>query len=278
MKSRNKIISDAIFKLYQLDISNYDDTFLHTSTTKRMIETNSKSIEEYLKLFETESTEIGLFVEALQVNYSEFFRNTLTFSILESIIIPELVQKHTDKSEIRIWSAACASGQEVYSVSMILNEYLTEKQTEFRIFSTDIALNQVEAAKNGKYNISALGNVSLRRLNRWFEKQDGNYGVKNILKEKIEFSTFDLLNKQYNCPPTSIFGGFDLIFCSNVLFYYKPEIRKKIIDKLGKSLSTQGYLITSETERDILCQQKFHEVYPQSGIFKKVNQLKNQLL
>jgi len=278
MKSRNKIISDAIFKLYQLDISNYDDTFLHTSTTKRMIETNSKSIEEYLKLFETESTEIGLFVEALQVNYSEFFRNTLTFSILESIIIPELVQKHTDKSEIRIWSAACASGQEVYSVSMILNEYLTEKQTEFRIFSTDIALNQVEAAKNGKYNISALGNVSLRRLNRWFEKQDGNYGVKNILKEKIEFSTFDLLNKQYNCPPTSIFGGFDLIFCSNVLFYYKPEIRKKIIDKLGKSLSTQGYLITSETERDILCQQIFHEVYPQSGIFKKVNQLKNQLL
>jgi len=77
-----------------------------------------------------------------------------------------------------------------------------------------------------------------------------------------------LLNEKYSCPPTSIFGDFDLIVCANILFYYTPEIQKKIIKKTKNCLSDTGYLITGETERDLFIQSGFHEVYPQSAIFK----------
>ncbi len=108
----------------------------------------------------------------------------------------------------------------------------------------------------------------MKRVSKWFTKLGDSYLVNDELKENIEFSVFDLFNERYSCPPTSIFGDFDIIVCANLLFYYKPEYRKKIIKKTSNSLSKNGYLITGETERDILMQTGFREVYPQTAIFQ----------
>jgi len=111
--------------------------------------------------------------------------------------------------------------------------------------------------------------LTLKRKNEWFTKKGDASVVKNQIKEKVDFSVFDLLNDQSNCPPASIFGDFDIIFCANILFYFKREFRNKILEKLSYSLAKGGLLITGETEREILIQQNYKEVYPQSAIFCK---------
>ena len=270
MKETNKKIADILFQHHQIDILKYEAAFLTKSIEKRMQETVCSSHEAYCDLLQFDVAEPKLFMDSMQISYSEFFRNPLTFSVLEKIILPTIIckNKNVKKREIRIWSAACASGQESYSISMLLNEYSQEKP-DFRIFATDQSESQIKIAENGVFSESTVSNLSLKRVNDWFSKHGHHYTAKPELKENIEFSTFDLLDKQHICPPTSIFGEFDIIFCANVLFYYKPVFQKKIIEKLKKCLSENGFLITDETEREILLQHGFQEVYPQSGIFKK---------
>lgn len=271
MKENNKMLTDKLLKLAEFDFSKYDEAFLQNSIEKRMVETQCNSQKTYFSLLDEKTSENQHFIDSLQVGYTEFFRNQLTFSILEKVILPSLVSKlvYPKKKEIRIWSAACASGQEIYSLSMLLNEYSTGEKINFRIFATDQSEFEIEEAKKGQYSLLALSSLSLNRLNRWFTKHGDIYTIKEALKEKIEFSTYNLFDKEHCCPPSSIFGDFDLIFCANILFYYKPEFRKKIVEKISNCLSTNGYLITGETEREILMQYHFQEVIPQSAIFRK---------
>jgi chemotaxis methyl-accepting protein methylase len=207
------------------------------------------------------------------VSYSEFFRNPLTFSVLERIVLPLLISTKQKKSrkEIRIWSAACAAGQEVYSLAMLLEETKlnTVQKINYRIFATDISESQIQIARDGCYNIEAFNLLIPKRISKWFSSQGENYFVDPVLKNWIEFSVFDQLNEKLSCPVTSIFGDFDIVFCSNLLFYYKPKFQKKILEKLSGSLTTDGYLITGETEREILFQLNYNEVYPHSAIFQK---------
>jgi chemotaxis methyl-accepting protein methylase len=214
-----------------------------------------------------------LFVNSLQISYSEFFRNSLTFSVLEKIIIPAILtdMDKTNRKEIRIWSAACAAGQETYSLAILLNQFrnVKGKKINYRIFATDQSEQQILEAQEGHFKKSALNYVSLKHLNEWFIPEDKYYKVKQELKDSIEFSVFDLLNEKFNYPPTSVFGDFDVVICANLLFYYKPEFRKKIIRKISRSLAPNGYLVTGETEREILLQEHFQEVFPPSAIFKQ---------
>jgi chemotaxis methyl-accepting protein methylase len=193
--------------------------------------------------------------------------------VLEQIVFPSLLLKllKSERKEIRIWTAACASGQETYSLVMILEELRKTYHEKFsyRIIATDQSQTRIEDAKRGQFSPETLQNVQMKRLNRWFKKNGDIYTVNNVLKENIDFSVFDLFDNKTISPPTSIFGDFDLIVCANLLFYYKQEFRKKIIQKTENCLSKGGYLVTSETERDILMKNNYQEVFQQSAIFQK---------
>jgi chemotaxis methyl-accepting protein methylase len=273
MKESNKLISNHILQSKGIDLSRFDENFLFKCIQRRMVETHCKSKEDYFELLNQKEIECEEFLNSLQISYSEFFRNPLTFSVLEKVVLPALtLQKVRGKrDEIRIWSAACAGGQETYSISMLLNEFRSGGGDElnYRIFSTDMAESQIIRAKKGQYELSELSMLTLKRKKEWFTKKGDAYVVKTQLKEKVDFSVFDLLNENSNCPPASIFGDFDIIFCANLLFYFKKEFRTKILEKLSYSLAKGGLLITGETEREILIQQNYREVYPQSAIFCK---------
>lgn len=272
----NKIhhyISNLLFQSHGIDISKYNASFLDNSIRKRIIEVNSESPEEYYILITQSIQERESFLHSLQISYSAFFRNPLTFSVLEQIVFPALIAKKATSghSEIRVWSAACASGHEAYSLAMVMegvNEIRNIK-TNYRIFATDQVEMQIQQALEGKYPANSLSNISLRRVKQWFIKHGDTYAVKPELKLNIDFSEFDLFNEQYSSPPASIFGDFDLVMCANLLFYYKPEYQKKIIEKTTRCLSDGGFLVVGETERDILNHHNFREVFPQSGIFQK---------
>lgn len=238
-----------------------------------MVDTRCCIFDEYFKLIEISLEEATLFVNSLQISYSEFFRNPLTYSVLERIVLPSMLQRQKEgkRNELRIWSAACAAGQEPYSLAILLGEISkhTNIKRNYRIFATDQSELQVNEAQQGKYLAADLNNVTLKRVNDWFDKKGDTYVVKQKLKNNIDFSVFDLFDQKFSSPPASIFGEFDLVVCANLLFYYKNEDRKKIIAKAGSCLAKGGYLVTGEVERDILIKYDYKEVFMQSGVFRK---------
>ncbi len=263
--------------LNSLDVSGFDADFLKKSSHKRIMEMQSQSVDEYLALLGKDNKEGSLLLDALHVGYSEFFRNPLTFAVLERIISPAIFAQNQqlNRKEIRIWSAACAGGQEPYSVAILLEEVNKSRKEplNYRIFATDKSAEHVDEARRGVFSQQELAKMTLMWAEQWFDKQGDVYVVKPELKRRIDFSVFDLLDKESSCPSASIFGGFDVVFCSNVLFYYKPEYQSLMLDKVTSCLSKDGYIIVSEVERDFMKRSRFSEVYPQSGIFRNIERV-----
>jgi chemotaxis methyl-accepting protein methylase len=195
---------------------------------------------------------------------------------LEQILLPRLLflNRNKPRGEIRIWSAACASGQEVYSLAILLEESKRSNNDApgYRIFASDQSESQVRKAIAGRYCPNELTRMRLNHLNEWFSDEGDFYTIKPELKKNIEYSLFDLRNKDLSCPAASIFGDFDIVICANLFFYYSDEVRSYILSKITNCLADGGFVITGETERDILIKKGFIEVYPQSAIFRKSNQ------
>ncbi|MEI7663140.1 MAG: CheR family methyltransferase, partial [Bacteroidota bacterium] len=150
--SENRMQTTGLrLKTYGIDVSKYDDSFLNSSIQKGVDDTLCGSREDYIGLLGSDEREKSRFKAILHNNYSEFFRNTLTFSVIERIILPELTAKKRalKNSVIRIWSAACAGGQEPYSLAMVIEEYKNGQQDRLRyhIFATDQDESQVILAQ-----------------------------------------------------------------------------------------------------------------------------------
>ena len=267
----NSAIADLLLRSHGLDISKFDPSFFDKSLKKRITDTQCVTTEAYFTLLEQNNNESGILCDSLRISYSEFFRDPLTFAVLERILLPSIVMKKgkSGRKEIRIWSAACAAGQETYSLAILLKELknYSNEEINFRIFATDQCQSNVEQARKGEFSAAALNNLNLRRFNHWFNKVGDSFIVKPELKENIYFSVFDLFSEQFSSPPSSIYGEFDLVICANLLFYYYPEYQKKILVKMRKCISNEGYLVTGGTERDILIKNNYIEVFPQSAIF-----------
>jgi chemotaxis methyl-accepting protein methylase len=269
MNEKSRHIAKLVFQSGGIDINKYDESFLGKSIQKRVVETHCETLEKYFSFLEQHEDERLCLIDSLQISYSEFFRNSLTFAVIERIIIPALIHRK-DNKETRIWSVACAMGQEAYSLAMLLEEYSDnyKNKINYRIFATDQSESQINDAKKGLFYADSLRRLSLKMAEQWFLKQGDNYIVKQELQKNIDFSVFDLFNEKLICPPSSIFGDFDLVFCANLLFYYKDEYRYHILEKIRKSMAVGGYIITGETERDILTSYNYIEVFPKSAIFR----------
>lgn len=282
MKTVSAYIANLLTHSYNADVSTFDASFLNKSIRNRMAATFCNTPADYYTYLKQNNNEEKEFLDSLHISYSEFFRNPLTFSVLEHIILPSLIQKKKNpkQKEIRIWSAACAGGQEAYSLAMLMEEFKNNDKNNllYRIFATDHSKTQVNGARKGLYSTEAIDNLHLKRVNQWFTKRADTYAVKPELKKNIDFSVFDLLSRQFSSPPASIFGDFDLVICANLLYYYNSETRKIILEKITNCLALGGYLVTGEAERDIFLKHNYLEVFPQSGIFqsKNVMQLKKK--
>ncbi len=237
------------------DLSQYDKAFLMRTIETRMSVTGISSSKEYSSFLSANNPEIDLFYQSLHISYSEFFRNQLTFSLLEQHVLPGLIAaKQKSDTEIRIWSAGCAAGQEAYSIAILLDELTADlaEKVSFRVFATDRSYSELDCAQKGVYDAAALRNVRLKHLEKYFYKSGDSYLLNDRLKKMVNFSLFDLLDQSSISPPSSIYGDFDIVFCSNLLFYYRPETRQLVLDKVLRSLSVEGILVTGEAEISIV--------------------------
>lgn len=279
----NKTKLNIISLLHQTvgkDLSVYDESFLTKTLAKRMENTDCKSIDDYYHYLEADKTEVEALTHSLNNTYSEFFRNPLIFSLLRQWLLPSLLNKKKEegKKEIRIWSVACAAGQEAYSLAILLDEMeiAYHRNVAIRIFASDISALEIEKAKEGLYSHNHLQRVPLKYLNEYFYTIGKDYKLIPRIRELVDFSIYDLTDPKTTSLPNSIFGSFDLIYCSNLLIYYNAKTRDLIIQKLIKSLAKGGLLITGESEREMFSDYNLQTVCPPAAIFKKETTLKSR--
>ncbi len=185
-------------------------------------------------------------VDAITTNETLFFRDASPFELLKHKILPEVIDKHAAKSmvsPIRIWSAACSTGQEVYSIAIVLKELLGNTPVKFNLTGTDLSDAAVKQASYGSYNKFEIERgLPRERLQRYFTADGGNWKIKDQIRAMASFRKFNLMH------PFTGLGKFDIIFCRNVAIYFTLEDRKKLFAKIADVLEPDGFLIIGSTE------------------------------
>jgi len=241
----------SIQSVIDFDISKFDDAFFIKAVENRIAIVKVNGISEYIQHLSNNIDEANKLLQSLYITHTEFFRNPLTFAHLEEWILPLLMNRKSDKGELRIWSAGCSTGQEAYSIAMLIENLNSreQKKVRYRIIATDVSESALIKAKTGEYNEKEIQKIRVKDLNEFFVRFGETYKVSPQLKQHVSFSTYDLLDNLSSSPQESIFGNFDLIICSNVLFYYKLKYQQFIIKKLVGVMDEKGYLITGEAEK-----------------------------
>lgn len=241
---------------YGLDLSRFDESFLWNLFDRRRQAAGLSSLEAYATQLALDAIEAEALRSASRVSYSEFFRDPLTFAFLEQVALPSLVEQceKEGRGEVRIWSAGCAAGQEAWSLAILLDSLTAAvgRQPAYRIVATDLSEPELLAARAGVYPREALRNARLRHLDAAFERRDTSYVIADRLRERVEFSRYDLLDAATTNPPAGVYGDFDLVACANVLLYYRPQARHLMLNKIKKSLAPGGYFVTGDTERQLV--------------------------
>lgn len=256
-----------------VDFSGFHKSLPERNINERIQELKLCSIKDYLTYLKNNPDEVDILINDLVVKFSLFFRNPLVFELLKHDILPKLLSEKKDYRELRIWCAGCSSGEEPYSIAIILNELMKHEAQPFTsfIFATDVSQPIMAASSKGIYPEESLENVGLGLLNTYFTRDSkGKYLLDDNIKKMVHFSIDDLTSDQRFAPPESVFGGFDLILCRNVLIYYDKEIQNRIVKKLFKALDNRGHLILGSCEhlpKDV--ESKMIPVHHKSRIYRK---------
>lgn len=274
---KNQKLNNLLNLLHQqrgFDFSGYRESMLERRIQKRVFATHSKDFDDYLNYLSQQPDEFDNLIDVLTINVSHFFRNSLSFEYISKIIIPDLIiDKKKEKDEsIRIWSAGCSHGEEPYSMAIILNEILKKEESNLKptIFATDLDKKAIARALDGVYGPESIKKVKYGILKKYFTKEGNQFKLDPGIKKMVQFSLYDMLDKNRLVPPESIFGGFDIILCRNVLIYFEPEFQKIIFNKLYKSLNKNGYLILGEAEVPVdEFKHKFKRENKYSKIYRK---------
>ncbi len=184
------------------------------------------------------------FVDLITTNKTDFFREPDHFSFLSEKLLPEL----NTSTGVRIWSAACSSGEEPYTLAMVMEEYIsTHGRFPYEIYASDISEKVLNAARSGIYSTEKIDGISMDYKKKYFLKSrvvsDNQVRIKRFLREKIKFFSVNLLSDQYNAPK-----NFDFIFLRNVMIYFERPLQEKIVNRMFYHLKPGGALFIGHSE------------------------------
>ena len=228
----------AIFEMTKIDLNAYKEKQMKRRIDTLIDKHQVSGYDNYVKLLKTDNERFEEFVSYLTINVSEFYRNPDQWELMDKEIIPELISKFG--RNLKIWSAACSTGDEPYSLVMALSRHVPLNQ--IKIFATDIDKQILEKAKLGLYNEKSIENVPKDLKEKYFEKVGASYRIKDEIKARVEFKQHNLLKDPY---PT----GMHMIVCRNVLIYFTDEAKDEIFRKYCASLMSKGILFIGSTEQ-----------------------------
>lgn len=226
-----------------VDFTLYKPSTILRRIKRRMSFNKITSLEKYLQLVNTNPAEAKLFCEDILIHVTTFFRDPVAFEQLKKIVFPEILKNKKANQPLRIWVAGCSTGEEAYSLAILLTEFLHEQkaQNTFQIFATDISEAAIHAARAGVYGKGIEKHITPARLKKYFEKQAEGYKINKHIRDLCLFSKHDMTSD----PP---FGKLDLVSCRNVLIYFSSLLQKRIIPLFHFSLSPKGYLWLGRSE------------------------------
>lgn len=246
---------EKILRLTGIDLSSYKERQMRRRIDSLIRRNNYDDYDEYYRALTQNSKLYDEFINYLTINVSEFYRNPAQWEMLEKEIMPNIMKYN---KRPKIWSAACSTGEEPYSLAMLMSRFM--ELGSVKILATDIDDGAVAKAKNGVYVPKSLVNLPKDFVSNYFTKVGENYKISDKIKNCIEFKHHNLLNDKYpeNC---------DLIVCRNVMIYFTEEAKSVMYQKFRESLNSNGVLFVGSTEQIILPQR--YKLEPAKTFFYK---------
>jgi chemotaxis protein methyltransferase CheR len=259
LKFRELIYSEAGIKL-----SDLKRALVQARLSRRMRFLGLTSYEDYYEyLIDNYDDEKYQFINAITTNKTDFFRECRHFEFMKETCLPEF--DRMGKKKIRIWSAGCSTGEEAYSVSIVLKEYYANRtDIDIKVLSTDIDTNVLEKGRDGIYAYDRVSDIDINLLRKYFYRgtcdNEGVFKVKECIRDLVFFRRLNLLENVYPMK-----NKFDIIFCRNVIIYFDKATQAKLFNKLSDYLDDHGYLFIGHSENITGITNKFsligHTIY-----------------
>lgn len=227
------------------------------------------SIDEMIgELQKNPKNPIGIDVsEAMNTHESLFFRDNAPFKLFKTTLLPELLKRRADKRKFRIWCAACSSGQEPYSLAMVLDE-LSGQLAGWRpeIIATDISKSVIKRAEEGRYSqFEVQRGLPVQLLVKHFTQEGEYWRLKDNIRSMVSFREFNLLDN-----PAPL-GSFDIVMCRNVLIYFNIETKTQVLGSISRVLASDGVLFLGSAESTMGLTDEFWPVEAGRGVYKHTN-------
>jgi len=237
---------DALYEVLEtefgLDFNHYKPSTVTRRIERRLGLAQVASVDEYLARLRSERAELDALYRDLLIGVTRFFRDPDAFALLEHQILPELLTREPRGTPMRLWVAGCATGEEAYSLAILLQELsATYGERPIKIFATDVHRGSLEQATLGVYGEDAIANVSAERLSRYFTQQGNSYQVVPELRQMVVFA-------QHNVIRDAPFTRVDLISCRNLLIYLQPVAQQRVLSFFHFALKQNGVLFLGPSE------------------------------
>ena len=228
----------AVFKLTSIDLNAYKEQQMKRRIDTLISRNKISGYEDFVKALKADKELFEEFVSYLTINVSEFYRNPEQWELMDKQFIPMLIEKFG--KNLKIWSAACSTGDEPYSLVMALSRHLPLNQ--IKIIATDIDKQILAQAKVGIYNEKSIASVPKDLRDKYFTKIGNSYQISDEIKSRVDFRQHNLIKDPYP-------DKCDFIICRNVLIYFTEEAKDDVFRKFCKSLKTGGFLFIGSTEQ-----------------------------
>jgi len=241
-------LNDANFDLYR-DFIYAESGITFTTTNRSILESRLKErlrdkpgvdVFSYLNTIKADKEELKGFLDSITTNLTRFFRNEAHFEALEKHVIPEIMNIKKTPGTIRFWSAGCSTGEEPYTIAMLLSEILPPTW-KYDILASDISLKCLMTAKEGFYSDSRIAGIPEKYLTKYFTKVDGGYKVNADLQSKIKFDYHNLKNESGQ-------RNFDVVFCRNVIIYFDDAAQNAVINRFWDAMASKSFLFIGHSE------------------------------
>jgi two-component system CheB/CheR fusion protein len=259
---------DAILRLlrdeYSIDFSHYKASTVTRRIERRLALNRSIDIDRYVEQLRSDPNELSSLYEDLLIGVTRFFRDDAAFEVLEHRIIPELVERATPDDQIRVWVPGCATGQEAYSIAILLHERLAARKRtiKVKVLASDVHQASIETASAGVYAEEQIAGVSQERLDQFFTLKPDGYAISQAIRESIIFAPHNLIR---DAP----FTKMDLISCRNLLIYFQPHAQKTVLTLFHFSLKPGGYLFLGSSESPGGLIDEFDTIDDHAKVFRK---------
>ena len=265
------LLTDAQFDMFRKTI--YDEcgitfsaanrTILDSRLKERLREKSLSNVEDYYKLILSDKEEMKMFLDSVTTNLTRFFRNQPHFDALSHYVIPKIVEvkKNSGQKTVKIWSAGCSTGEEPYTIAMVMKKHLPPGFSA-QVTASDLSLKCLLVGKTGFYQESRVAGIPDDYLKSYFNKVNDGYQVKTEIMQMINF---DYHNLKHDSKQTN----FDLVFCRNVIIYFDEAAQQEVINRFWKAMSPKSFLFIGHSESLFGMDTKFEFVKTDWACFYK---------